>query len=303
LLLLGEFPKGSHVMTGSFVVESLMNGLLVGGVYSLMAIGLTLIFGVMRVVNFAHGSLIMLGMYASYWTVALIKIDPYLSIFVSLGVLFVIGASLQKFLINPILNAPEHNQLLLTLGVSLVMENFAVFVWSPDYRVLKTFYGEINFYIGDVSISLVRLLAFVFAMILAGLLYLILTRTDLGRAIRAASEEPRGALLMGINIRRIYMITFGIGAACAGVSGAAITPFIPVYPYVGWLFVITAFVVVVLGGMGNILGAFVGGLVIGLADSVGAMLLPGAMKSIISFTIFILILLFRPTGLFGRRNA
>jgi branched-chain amino acid transport system permease protein len=290
-------------MTGSFVVESLMNGLLVGGVYSLMAIGLTLIFGVMRVVNFAHGSLIMLGMYASYWTVALIKIDPYLSIFVSLGVLFVIGASLQKFLINPILNAPEHNQLLLTLGVSLVMENFAVFVWSPDYRVLKTFYGGINFYIGDVSISLVRLLAFVFAMILAGILYLILTQTDLGRAIRAASEEPRGALLMGINIRRIYMITFGIGAACAGVSGAAITPFIPVYPYVGWLFVITAFVVVVLGGMGNIPGAFVGGLVIGLADSVGAMLLPGAMKSIISFTIFILILLFRPTGLFGRRNA
>ena len=290
-------------MTVTFVVESLLNGLLVGGVYSLMAIGLTLVFGVMKVINFAHGSLIMLGMYTAYWSVALLHVDPYVSILVAFAVLFVIGASFQKFLINPILDAPEHNQLLLTLGVSLVMENFAVFLWSPDYRVMKTPYAGINFYMGDVSISLVRLLAFGFAMFLSAIIYLMLTKTDLGKAIRAASEEPRGALLMGINVRRIYLITFGIGAACAGVSGAAITPFIPVYPYVGWLFVITAFVVVVLGGMGNILGAFVGGLIIGLADSVGAMFLPGAMKSIISFTIFILILLFKPTGLFGRKNA
>jgi branched-chain amino acid transport system permease protein len=290
-------------MTLTFVVESLLNGLLVGGVYSLMAIGLTLVFGVMKVINFAHGSLIMLGMYTAYWSVALLHVDPYLSIPIAFAVLFVIGASFQKFLINPILDAPEHNQLLLTLGVSLVMENFSVFLWSPDYRVMKTSYAGINFYMGDVSLSLVRLLAFGFAMLLSAIIYLMLTRTDLGKAIRAASEEPRGALLMGINVRRIYLITFGIGAACAGVSGAAITPFIPVYPYVGWLFVITAFVVVVLGGMGNILGAFVGGLIIGLADSVGAMFLPGSMKSIISFTIFILILLFKPTGLFGRKNA
>ena len=290
-------------MTVTFVVESLLNGLLVGGVYSLMAIGLTLVFGVMKVVNFSHGSLIMLGMYTAYWSVALLHVNPYLSILIAFAVLFVIGAGFQKFLINPILDAPEHNQLLLTLGVSLFMENFAVFLWSPDYRVMKTSYAGINFYLGDVSLSLVRLLAFGFAMLVSAIIYLMLTRTDLGKAIRAASEEPRGALLMGINIRRIYLITFGIGAACAGVSGAAITPFIPVYPYVGWLFVITAFVVVVLGGMGNILGAFVGGLIIGLADSVGAMFLPGSMKSIISFTIFILILLFKPTGLFGRKNA
>lgn len=290
-------------MTISFVLESLLNGLLVGGVYSLMAIGLTLIFGVMKVINFAHGSLIMLGMYTSYWAVVLLHVDPYLSILIAFPILFLIGACFQKFLIDPILDAPEHNQLLLTLGVSLFMENFAVFLWSPDYRVLKTSYAEINFYVGEVSISLVRVLAFGFAMLLAALLSVILTRTDLGKAIRAASEEPQGALLMGINIRRIYLITFGIGAACAGVSGAAITPFIPVYPYVGWLFVITAFVVVVLGGMGSILGAFVGGLIIGLADSIGAMLLPGDMKSIISFTIFILILLFKPTGLLGRKNA
>jgi branched-chain amino acid transport system permease protein len=290
-------------MTFTFVAESLLNGLLVGGVYSLMAIGLTLIFGVMKVVNFAHGSLIMLGMYTTYWAVVLLDLDPYLSLSISLAVLFLIGASLQKFLINPILNAPEHNQLLLTLGVSLFMENLAVFLWSPDYRVMRTGYEGTVFYVGDISLSLVRILAFGIAMVLSAALYVLLTKTDLGRAIRAASEEPKGALLMGINIRRIYIITFGIGAACAGVSGGAIAPFFPVYPYVGWLFVITAFVVVVLGGLGSIQGAFIGGLIIGVADSVGAMFLPGAMKSIISFTIFILILLFKPTGLFGRRHA
>ena len=290
-------------MTFTFVAESLLNGLLVGGVYSLMAIGLTLIFGVMKVVNFAHGSLIMLGMYTTYWAVVLLDLDPYLSLPISLAVLFLIGASLQKFLINPILNAPEHNQLLLTLGVSLFMENLAVFLWSPDYRVMRTGYEGTVFYVGDISLSLVRILAFGIAMVLSAALYVLLTKTDLGRAIRAASEEPKGALLMGINIRRIYIITFGIGAACAGVSGGAIAPFFPVYPYVGWLFVITAFVVVVLGGLGSIQGAFLGGLIIGVADSVGAMFLPGAMKSIISFTIFILILLFKPTGLFGRRHA
>jgi branched-chain amino acid transport system permease protein len=290
-------------MTFTFVAESLLNGLLVGGVYSLMAIGLTLIFGVMKVVNFAHGSLIMLGMYTTYWAVVLLNLDPYLSLPIALVVLFLIGLSLQRFLINPILNAPEHNQLLLTLGVSLFMENLAVFLWSPDYRVMRTGYEGMVFYVGDISIVLVRVLAFAFAMALSALLYLMLAKTDLGKAIRAASEEPKGALLMGINIKRIYMITFGIGAACAGVSGGVIAPFIPVYPYVGWLFVITAFVVVVLGGLGSIQGAFVGGLIIGVAESLGAMFLPGAMKSIISFTIFILILLFKPTGLFGKRNV
>jgi len=289
-------------MTLAFVLQSLLNGLLIGGVYSLMAIGLTLIFGVMKIVNFAHGSLVMLGMYTTYWAVVLLHVDPYASILISFPILILIGCAFQKFLINPILDAPEHDQLLLTLGVSLFLENLAVFLWSPDYRVMKTSYAEINFFIGDISISLVRVLAFGLAMLLAGMLYLLLSKTDLGKAIRAVSDEPVGAMLMGINMRRIYLISFAIGVALAGVAGAAVTPFYPVYPYVGWLFVITAFVVVILGGMGNILGALVGGLIIGVADSVGAMFLPGAMKSMISFTIFVLILLFRPTGLFGRSH-
>jgi branched-chain amino acid transport system permease protein len=287
-------------MNLNFVLQSLLNGLLIGGVYSLIAIGLTLIFGVMKVINFAHGAVMMLGMYCTYWLFVFLKVNPYLSILLVIPILFIIGAAFQKFLINPIIKAPGHNQLFLTLGVSLFLQNMAVFLWSPDYRVLKTHYANITYYIGDISISLSHLLAFGLAVLFASILYVILTRTDLGRAIRAASEEPQGAMLMGINIKRIYWISFGIGSACAGVSGAAITTFFPIYPYVGDIFVLTAYVVVVLGGLGSVLGAFVGGLIIGVADSIGAMFLPGAMKSILSFIIFILILLFKPTGLFGR---
>lgn len=287
----------------SFICQAIINGLLIGGVFALVAVGLNLIFGVMKIINFAHGSLMMLGMYIAYWAAAGLSINPYLSILIVIPVLFAIGALMQKFLINPIISAPEHNQLLLTLGVSLFLENLALFLWSPDYRVLSTPLSGINYYVGDISISLVRVLAFLVAVIATIVLYFILTRTDLGKAIRAASEEREGAILMGIDVRRIYLICFGIGAACAGVAGATITPFFPVYPYVGGLFVITAFVVVVLGGMGSFWGAFAGGLIIGVAESVGAVFLPGSMKAIVSFTIFILILLFKPNGLFGGQRG
>ncbi|MCK4784584.1 MAG: branched-chain amino acid ABC transporter permease [Desulfobacteraceae bacterium] len=286
-------------MSFTYILQTLLDGLLMGGVYGLVAIGLTLIFGVMKVINFAHGALMMLGMYVTYWAFALLHIDPYVSIVITIPILFFVGVCFQKFLINPIIDAPEHNQLLLTLGVSLFLENLVVFLWSPNYRVVRTSYEFVYFYIGDVSISLLRLQAFCVAMLVASIVYLVLTKTDLGKAIRAASEEPGGALLMGINVRRIYWITFGIGAACAGVSGTAVAPFFPVYPTVGGVFVITAFMVVVLGGMGSVIGAFVGGLIIGVADNVGGLFFPGAMKHLLSFIIFILILLFRPAGLFG----
>jgi branched-chain amino acid transport system permease protein len=290
------------MLNTNFVLQAVLNGLLIGGVYSLVAVGLNLIFGVMKIVNFAHGALMMLGMYIAYWSSTLLAINPYLTIFLVVPVMFSLGAGIQNFLINPIIDAPGHNQLLLTLGVSLFLENLAMFLWSPDYRLLNTPMSEINYYIGDLSISMVKLMAFVISMFCSAVLFYILTRTDLGKAIRAASEERDGAILMGINVRRLYYICFGIGAACAGVAGATITPFFPVYPHVGGLFVITAFVVVVLGGMGNFTGAFVGGLIIGVAESVGAIFLPSSMKSIVSFSIFILILLFKPTGIFGGRR-
>ncbi len=287
----------------NFILQAVINGLLIGGVYSLVAVGLNLIFGVMRIVNFAHGALMMVGMYAAYWSVTLLSINPYTSLLIVIPVLFALGAVIQNFLINPIISAPEHNQLLLTLGVALFLENLALFLWSPDYRVMATSLSGVNYYIGDVSLSLVRVLAFGVAMLCSAILYLILARTDLGKAIRAASEEREGAVLMGINVRRIYFFSFGLGAACAGVAGATIAPFFPVYPHVGGLFVITAFVVVVLGGMGSFAGAFAGGLIIGVAESIGAIFLPGSMKALVSFAIFILILLFKPTGILGARRG
>ena len=282
------------------LLQSIVNGILMGGVYGLVAIGLTLIFGVMKIINFAHGSLMMLGMFTTYWLNVFLGMDPYLSLLLSIPVLFVVGLLIQRFLIAQVLDAPAHNQLLLTLGVSLFIENFALFLWSPNFRNLEVPYLREAATVGPVMISLPKVIAFLFAIILTALLYYFLKSTDLGKAIRAASEEKEGALTVGINLRRIYYVSFGIGAACVGAAGTLTAPFFYVNPHVGGIFVITAFVVVVLGGMGNFVGALVGGLIVGLAESVGAAFIPGQLKQFIIYFIFIFVLLFKPEGLFGR---
>lgn len=287
----------------TFVAQSLLNGVLMGGVYALVAIGLTLVFGVLKIINFAHGAFMMLGMYFTYFMVSHLHIDPYLAILGVVPMLFLIGVVTEKLLITRVLDAPENNQLFLTLGIMLFIQNMAIFLWSPDFRVMQSCYNDINFFIGDVTISLTQLLAFGIAIVFVILIFVLLTKTDLGRAIRAASEDKVGSTLMGINVKKIYWITFGLGTACAGVAGTAVTPFFPIYPYVGDIFLLTAYVVVVLGGLGSVVGALFGGIVIGVADSLGAMFLPGSMKQVISFMLFILVLLVKPTGLFGRRNA
>lgn len=282
------------------LLQSIVSGILMGGVYSLTAIGLTLIFGVMRIINFAHGSFMMLGMFTTYWLFILLGIHPYLSLLISIPVLFVIGILVERFLIAQVLNAPEHNQLLLTLGISLFIENFALFLWSPNFRTLDIGYLKKAAMVGTVMISFPKVIAFLFAILLTGLLYYFLKNTDLGKAIRASSEEKEGALTVGINLKRIYYVAFGIGTACVGAAGTLTATFFYVNPHVGGIFVITAFVIVVLGGMGNIIGALVGGIIIGLAESVGAAFLPGQLKQFIIYFIFILVLLFKPEGLFGR---
>ena len=284
------------------LLQSIVSGILMGGVYSLIAIGLTLIFGVMRIINFAHGSFMMLGMFTTYWLFILLGIHPYLSLLISIPILFVLGVLVERFLIAQVLNAPEHNQLLLTLGISLFIENFALFLWSPNFRTLDIGYLKKAATVGTVMISFPKVIAFLFAILLTGLLYYFLKNTDLGKAIRASSEEKEGALTVGINLKRIYYVAFGIGTACVGAAGTLIAPFFYVNPHVGGIFVITAFVVVVLGGMGNIIGALVGGLIVGLAESVGAAFVPGQLKQFIIYFIFILVLLFKPQGLFGRRG-
>jgi branched-chain amino acid transport system permease protein len=290
-------------VTADLLLQAVVSGLLLGGVYGLVASGLTLIFGVLRIINFAHGAVMMLGMYASYWLFALLGVDPYLSIAVTAPAFFVLGIALQRAIIEPNRHAAAHNQLLLTLGLALFLENMALVLWQGDFRTVKSAVSGASFVIGEALVEVPRLIACAGAVLVAGLLFALLRLTDVGKAIRALSEEPEGAALVGIDVRRIRAIAFGIGASCVAIAGALVTPFLYIEPYVGETFNIMAFVVVVMGGMGNFLGALFGGFIVGLAESLGAALLPGSLKHLVVFFIFVVVLLLRPEGLFGRSRA
>ena len=281
------------------LLQAVVSGLLLGGVYGLVASGLTLIFGVLRIINFAHGAVMMLGMYASYWLWVGVGVDPYGSVLLTAPAFFLLGMGIQRLVIEPNRDAAEHNQLLLTLGLALFLENLALVLWQGDFRTLRVPYANASFVIGDALVEVSRLIAAGGAVLIALALFVFLRRTDVGKAIRALAEEREGAMLVGIDVGRIRAVAFGIGSACVAVAGALITPFFYIAPDVGESFNIMAFVVVVLGGMGNFIGALVGGLIVGLAESLGAALLPGSLKQLVVFILFVLVLLFRPEGLFG----
>jgi branched-chain amino acid transport system permease protein len=290
-------------VTWGLLLQAVVSGFLLGGVYGLVASGLTLIFGVLRIVNFAHGAMMMLAMYSSYWLFAWGGIDPYLSIAVTAPLFFVLGLVVQKVVIEPNRRAAEHNQLLLTLGLALFLENLALVLWQGDFRTVKSAVSGASFVVGDALVEVPRLIACGGAVLVAFVLFVFLRTTDVGKAIRALAEEPEGAQLMGINVGRIRAIAFGIGTACVAVAGSLVTPFFYVAPDVGESFNLMAFVVVVLGGMGNFIGALLGGFIVGLAESLGAAFLPGSLKQLVVFIIFAVVLLLRPEGLFGTRRG
>ena len=286
-------------MTSDLLLQAVVSGLLLGGVYGLVASGLSLIFGVLRIINFAHGAVMMLAMYATYWLFTLGGVDPYLSIVVTGPLFFLIGMGIERIVIEPNRHAAEHNQLLLTLGLALFLENFALVLWQGDFRTVRPSYAGASFAVGEALVEVPRLIACGGAIVMALALFGFLRLTDVGKAIRALSEEPEGAMLMGIDVGRIRAVAFGIGSGCVAVAGALVTPFFYVAPDVGESFNIMAFVVVVLGGMGNFVGALAGGFLVGLAEALGATLLPGSLKQLVVFALFVLVLLFRPAGLFG----
>lgn len=286
-------------MDGILILQSIVDGLLMGGIYGLVAMGLTLIFGVMKVINFAQGALLMIGMYVTYFLFAEFGLSPYLSIPLSALCLFLIGIGLQKFILSKTIGAPEHNQLLVTLGIMMVLENLALLMWSPNPRSVSIASLQKSLEVGNFLINKPRGIAFIVTIVLTGILYWFLHRTTLGKSIRATSISSDGATLVGIKVKRVNYITFGLGAALAAVAGSLITPFFYATPTVGASFVTKAFVVVVLGGLGNFMGALVGGLIIGVAEGLGGVLLSGSWKELVTFVLFILILLFKPMGLFG----
>jgi branched-chain amino acid transport system permease protein len=278
------------------------NGLMIGGIYSLMTVGLTIIFGVMKVVNFAHGELLMVGMYVTYWLFTLLGIDPLASLILCMGLLFCFGAVMQRVLITPLKEEDrELGSLLVTLGFGIFLQSLALFLWKADFRSVATSYGTEVVEIGFIIIPLPRLIAFLIALCLSVLLFLLLKKTYVGKAIRATSEDRETAMLMGINVQHVDLFAFGIGAGCVGAAAAIITPSYFVFPSVGTMFGLTCFVAVVLGGLGNFIGAFIAGLIVGLAESFGVMYVSTQAKYLVTFAIFITVLIIKPAGLFGRK--
>ena len=289
-------------MDWTILVSAAINGLLLGGIYTLVASGLTLIYGVLHIINFAHGSMLMLAMFGVYYLLTLLKIDPYLSMFIMVPAMFVLGYVLYKGLIGRLASGKDENILLLTLGLSILIENLALMFFKGDSRTILVSYSDRMVELGPTLVPLPKLISFVVAMVLCGALGLFMQRTDLGRAIRAVAKERVGARLVGIDVDHIFAISYGIGLATLGAAASLLMPIFYVSPTIGHVFVLVAFTVVVLGGMGSFLGAVVGGLIIGLTESFGGLFLGESLGQIGISLIFILILLLRPSGLFGARQ-
>ena len=254
----------------------------------------------MRVINFAHGDILMVGMYATYYLFTLGNVDPFLSIIITIPLMFLFGAALQKVFINRILGALPQNQILLTIGLGLIMSNTVMLAFTSDYKILTTTYSSSSMTIFGISVSTPLVISFAITAVITAALYWFLLKTDTGQAIRATAQDREAARLMGINVNRMSMLAFGLGAALAGTAGALIAPTYYIFPQVGGAFTLKAFVITVLGGMGSIVGATLGGILIGVAESVGGVYFGSGWKEVVVFVLFLLVLLFKPSGLFGK---
>ena len=283
------------------VAQAVVNGLLIGGIYALVSIGVTLIFGVIKIVNFAQGEFVMIGMYISFFLATQFGIDPIVSLIVSMPVRFVIGVLIQHFLIRRVLGLNDLPQIFLTFALSLLILNLALMLLTANYRTVHTWYSDEALHLGGLYIPVAKLIAFVLAMVLSGLLWVFLHATDLGKAMRAAAQKPEVAMLMGINPNRVFCVALGIALALAGAAGSLLMPFYPAYPMVGQVFVLMAFVAVVLGTLGNVVGALVASLMMGVAESLGIQFVGADSGLIVVFMMLLLTLAVRPSGLAGGR--
>jgi branched-chain amino acid transport system permease protein len=289
------------------LLQTLISGLLLGGLYALIGIGMTIIMGVMKIINLAHGELMMVGMYIAYVLFAAFNIDPYLSIAVAAPALFLLGIALQKFLINPVMKVdsilPE-NQVILTVGIGMVLANLATIIFQSDYRQTPVSYGTKAWYLRDLwkdspvdlSLSMPWSVSFAFAVAITGGLWFFLTKTDTGKSIRATAQDNDAALLMGVNVGKMRVLTFGLGSALVGAAGCLLIPIYYIYPDIGGQFTLISFVITILGGLGSTVGAIIGGLVLGLFESLTATYIGMGWAPVGRFVIFVAVLIFIPGG-------
>jgi branched-chain amino acid transport system permease protein len=288
-------------------IESVINGILMGSIYGLTAVGLTLIFGVMKVVNFAHGSILMVGMFAAYWFITLTGLNPYLALVVVVPLLYFFGYYMQKIVIKPIFEAEKHVRepitvIIVTTGIWYVLDNLALLVFGAEFRVAQTSVTGKMIDIAEMYFPLAKLIGAGITLLLGVYLYWFLKHSRMGKAVRATSLDREAATLMGIKQSRIYNIVFGMGCACCGVAACVLVPFYYVYPTVGVPFDIKAFVIVVLGGLGSIPGAILGGIIIGIIETVGAQFMAATWTEMLIYAFFLVVLFVKPSGLFGLRQ-
>lgn len=278
----------------------LMMGILLGGLYTLIALGLSLVFGVMKLINVAHGDLVIFGSYFAYTAMTILGIDPILSLVIGMPLLFVIGFGIQKYLMSRAFEISLEAPLIIAFGISLILQNLEQILWSPLSRGLTTSYALESFSVGELHVPLVYLLDFIAGLVVMLLLREFLRRTYLGKAIKAASQDRRAAQLMGINTNRIYAFAFGIAMATAAIAGVFLGLTFPFTPVSGVSFLIIAFGVVILGGLGSVLGTFVGGMILGLAQTLGGYFLGAAAQMLVVYIMVLVVLGIRPQGIFGR---
>jgi Branched-chain amino acid ABC-type transport system, permease components len=283
--------------------QLIINGILTGGVFAIIAVGLTLVFGVMNIINFAHGEFLMIAMYLTYWMNVKMGMDPFVGILIIFPIMFIIGIAVYKITLNPIINSREELTILMTVAIMIFLQNLALMLWSADVRSLSISYSSSTIALGSSSLSLTKIASFAVTILMSVGLMVFLNRTWLGRSIKAISQNRDAAKLMGVDTVKTYMYAFGIGIGTVGIAGAALSTMYGIYPLIGQQFGTVAFVVVVLGGLGNIPGAIIGGLLIGIVDAISGFLLPVGFNQAVYLMIFIAVLLLRPNGILGKAKA
>jgi branched-chain amino acid transport system permease protein len=283
------------------VGQVVISGLLAGALYSMVALGLALIFGVMRVINVAHGTILMLGAYTTFWWFQLLGINPYLSLLVSMPLMFLLGVFLQRSMVHRVVDAPELSSLLLTFGISIALVNVTQYAFSSDVRSVEFLTG--SFLVGPLALSKSRLISFAFAVGLTLFAFWFLQKTKLGKAIRATSQSREVAMVCGVNVQRIHLYAFGMASALAAAGGSLVAVIVAIQPEMGQVYTFKSFLVIVLGGAGNYPGALLGGMLLGLVEQLSSLFLTTQVSEAVAYVLLVLVLLLRPTGLFGGRST